>query len=231
MSHNISSSGSDVLPPVGSGNSSAVANAISIPPTISGSGGGSFILPCSVSPISLSLYAGSGSYSFKSHPVVEWASAYFLQVELASIRTSIYQTRGFSATTSSPAILPLYRYGLVPAGTVVTTNDATVCNIPRLVNYQLNMVGSSSTTQFGDGGLEFPPGVQLDFKPVQFRTNYISFLIARATILPTKTVEKKADDGSKTSKVVYAVDDINEVIQVVLDFTIRVSAPGFGIQP
>jgi hypothetical protein len=92
------------------------------------------------------------------------------------------------------------------------------------------MVGSSSTTQFGDGGLSFPPGLQLDFKPVQFRTNYVSFLIGRGTVLPTQAVTKE-ENGKKYKELEYDVDDISNVIEVVLDFTISCSAPGFGILP
>jgi len=225
----VSSVGSDVLPPVGSLDSSAVSS-ISIPPAVSGPGGSSFVLPCACPAVSLNLHSASGTYSFKSHPVVTWASSYFLNVELHSVRVSVNQSRGFSATTTSPAILPFYRYGLVPSGTVVKSNDRSICSIPRLVNYQLNMVGSSSTTQFGDGGLSFPPGLQLDFKPVQFRTNYVSFLIGRGTVLPTQTVTKE-ENGKKYKELEYDVDDISNVIEVVLDFTISCSAPGFGILP
>jgi hypothetical protein len=226
----LSSSGVDATVPLAPADNSTISS-ITIPPTVSGPGGSSFELPASSYLGHLSLLDRAAIYSFKDHDVIEWARRYFLSIELVSVKITLTQTRGFGSTSTSPAFLPNYRYGIVPAGLPYKNSigEQIVNRQPRLVSYAMNMFGSSSTTTFGSGGLPFPPGIQLDFKPVQFRSNYAEVFVGHNFDLPTEKVEAEGSTTAKPKyKTVYSVADIKELLHVQVDFVIRCSAPGFG---
>jgi len=222
----VSSSAVDVVIPVAVSDSHSLSS-ISIPPTVSGPGGSSFELPASSTAGSFALLDRSGIYRFTDHEVVDWAKRYFLSIEITECRITLTQLRGISTTSSAPAWLQNYKYGIVPDGTptVDSSGASLVHETPRLVHYSLNLYGSSSTTLYGPGGLPFPPGVQLDLKPVQFRTNYPVAFVGAITPIPTS---KKVDSSGKES-LVYDVANIKDVFQMQIDFKVRCSAPGFGV--
>jgi len=226
----LAASGTLAAPPVVGANESGTTQ-ISIPPTISSPGVSECELHCATSACYLSLYELSGDYDFRNHPNVEWGLKFFLSAVVTKVNVDVQQTRGFSATTTAPVYLPSYRIGIVPRGTSARngSNQSVVSNIPRLVNYSLKMHGSEMSATWGVGGLPFPPGIQLDLKPVEFRTNYASFFIARNSALPIAYDESQDAKGKTVRTPRYAIDDISNLVHVQMEFMVKFTMPGFGI--
>jgi hypothetical protein len=225
VSSAVSSEGTIVPTPVGESLSGSPTS-IAIPPAVSSGSGSSFILPASSdASLSVNQYLRDGSYKFRGHDVVTWASRYFLCVELHSVKITIAQCATFGVTTTDPFKLRQYRFGISPSDIATSSGGKSVVDkLPRLNHFSMTTVGSQAEVTYGPGGLSFPPGVQLDLKPVQFRANYPQVLVV--CLNPDDRPTQVGKDG-KTSYY-YTPEGTVDLLHVHVDFEIKVSMPGFG---
>jgi hypothetical protein len=158
-------------------------------------------------------------YDPRAHDLVHVDLARFASVVLRRVTVTVLQTRAFGATTtgSGTTTRPL-RLGLIPRtlATSVAQADGSVdeaatsallARIPWQRTALLNTtVGAAVTYVWGDGGMDFPPGIQLDLRAGELRFGYPRVLVA-SLVQTTGSL-----DGA--------------VVQV--DFACDVSGSGFG---
>jgi len=150
----------------------------------------------------------SDFFCIRSHPRVKTLLSLFSVVEVVTVRVFVWQRRVFSSSEKG-TMTHLIRFGVVPRA-VVTEVKST--NVAHYLPYMRTMatstnVGATAEAVFGDGGVPFPPGLQLDLRAVETRHNYPEVLLVNTN---------KNQDASF------------ELCQAQLDITVRCSGQNFG---
>lgn len=124
------------------------------------------------------------TYSIRQHPQAIAALALFSVVEIVSVKMYVHQIFVHDAGER----VGLVRFGVAPRGTTTTdpnTQNSVAHVIPRLQTMALSSsVPSVSEVTFGQGGVSFPPGLQLDLRAAETRHNYAQILLTNITIGP-----------------------------------------------
>lgn len=145
--------------------------------------------------------------SLRGHPRVKTLLSIFSVVEVVSVRMTVFQSTVLAASAEGTAT-HLVRFGIVPRSTALDFQSSGVVHyIPFLESMVTSTnVGSSARAVFGEGGVPFPPGLQLDLRAVETRHNYPEVLVANTFISKLK----------------------HNLVQAQVDFTVRCSGQNFG---
>lgn len=162
------------------------------------------IIECAAQSVALTANISALAYDFRSHPDVANALKTYTSIVLTRVSIVAWQTET-SAPASTAAYLPfIYRVGVTPRG-VVTDSISTMPHLQTFVSKPAEIAVAQFS--WGEGGLPFPPGIQLDLRSAEIVSNWPNFLLAQNNL--------KAD-STKT------------ILQCQLNFTVSASGVGFG---
>jgi len=137
----------------------------------------------------------------------------FSSVEVVRVKMYVFQ-RNVSAATEEGTYVPELRFGLVPRGTTHTIESGSkkvgvVDDIPHLESMVLH-TNTPATAQvvWGEGGIAFPPGLQLDLASTELRHRYLNVFLGN--VHPDK-------------------DDKRFIAAAQVDITYRCSGDNFGL--
>jgi hypothetical protein len=170
-----------------------------------------YAFPLAVGACPMHLGMHSACYSFRAHPRISEFLKIFSFVELRTVKATIYQTSLVSAAVShDSAYKPrVFRHGVAPRGLDGAPGGTNiVSDIPNLHTFITSAgMAASQTLVFGDGGMPFPPGVQVDLKAAEIRHSYAEYFVG--LVSPITTSDRA-------------------LIAVQLDFVVECSGMAFG---
>jgi len=106
----------------------------------------------------------------------------FSSVEVVRVKMYVFQ-RSVKAATELGTYVPELRFGLVPRGTPhsIKSGDkqvGVVDDIPHLESMVLSTnVPATAQVVWGQGGIPFPPGLQLDLASTELRHRYLNIFL------------------------------------------------------
>jgi len=155
-------------------------------------------------------------FSFRDNAIVQDCLKMFAFVELVEVKVFVGQLTVLAAKSGGTKLVET-RFGIVPRDTTyqistgagsTATVTGYVSRIPHLASIMSSTnVPTTASVRFGPGGTPFPPGLQLDLRPLETRFNWPVFFIGN--------VHVRADDP---------VDLWN----VQVEFTVECWGEGFG---
>lgn len=147
--------------------------------------------------------------SFRTHPQVVAFTRIYSSVVLSQVKVTVSQL--VLPTTSEDYDRIFLKFGVVPTGVAIrdpATRSSVVGYLPHLVQYATGFSGTDLTITWGEGGLPFPPGVQLDLAAAEVSAKYAAVLIGDPITIPRT--------------------DTTPIVGVTLDFSVKCSSLGFG---
>jgi len=95
----------------------------------------------------------------------------FHTVELHSLTVTVFQVRTAPAADDyEPRVLS---FGLAPRDTVtMAARSSVVGYIPHLADFVTSASGNEKTVTWGNGGIPFPPALQLDLSAAEVKSKY-----------------------------------------------------------
>lgn len=165
-------------------------------------------------------------YSFRAHPKLSILKNMFSKIELVSVRAFVYQAL-VPSQTDGAVVTRRVRFGLAPRGTALSAQDTNVVDyIPHLTDMVLLPNECASTTVvFGQGGIPFPPGMELDFRTIETRFNFAEFLLCQ----PRPDVRSPTASSASSTKGKDKSSDSDVILSAQLTFTIRCSGENYGV--
>jgi len=149
--------------------------------------------------------------SFSAHPRTQQAKGLFRVVALESVTITVRQFNMVDSTDGVPR--DFLRFGVVPRDTVFiepSSKSNCVSYIPHLVDFATSTVPTDLVVKFGNGGLPFPPGLQLDLKSAEITDKHPVVFIGN---IDTEPNQKKT----------------RRIASMKLDFVLHCSGEGFGL--
>ncbi len=118
-------------------------------------------------------------YTFRSHPRIKELLKIFSSVVLIKATVYVYQANVSAPEEGSATQVRTVRFGITPRGVTTSSGGTNVVGyIPNLTNLALFSASpASASVTFGQGGVPFPPGLQLDFRDLETRFNYAEFFL------------------------------------------------------
>jgi len=140
------------------------------------------------------------------HVTVANVRSLFHTVELVSVTVTVVQIDSEPAAASFTG--ENFSFGLVPRGTSVkASNGSAVGFIPHLELFRTSAMGTQRSVTWGEGGLPFPPALQLDLTSAEVKSRYPEVIVG-----PHK-LPGSADD---------------DVVSLRVEFVVKCSGSGFG---
>jgi len=182
--------------------------AMSVPAT-SSAPPATILIPCSSPAAELDLSTVGFVTSFRNHPQVVAASRLFSSVVLKSVSITIAQ---LTIPSSDEAYTRLFtKFGIIPRDTNFVdpaTKSSVVSYLPHLKSFATSLNPIDLTVTWGDGGIPFPPGLQLDLRATEMVNNYPVAFFGHTDL----NLDKQADS----------------IASMALDFSVECSVQGFG---
>jgi len=148
------------------------------------------------SPSFITFGTATQNYVFSDNADFEKFRKYFATCQLVSV----------SITVASSFILPensaarIFLFGLVPRSLDHLHSSgkySTLASVPDLAMFVLGSSSSEFTVTYGQGGLPFPPGLQLEFNCIETRFERPKVAIGLVN------VHKSSDDAMKELNAIY----------------------------
>jgi len=129
----------------------------------------------------------------RQHPRIAQLLSIYSSVVIVSVRAYVWQTSVFGGSSESAHRPSLIRFGITPRGLTLQAKDAKGTTqtltpfIPSLRCFATT-INQTATAEcsWGQGGVPFPPGLQLDLAAVEVRHHYPEFLLANAGAMTKK---------------------------------------------
>lgn len=127
-------------------------------------------------------------YSIREHPRVRTFLSVFSIVEIKSVKVFAYQSTVQAASSNGKAVWPV-RFGIVPRGIPLKSGDLNITGlIPHLSAFVCGTnIAATAECTWGEGGLPFPPGLQLDLRALETRHNYPEVLLCKFVLDAAQT--------------------------------------------
>jgi len=191
--------------------SGAEAQPATVDRGVSGAGAAGFAIPLAAA-FSFPNNQRGRRYAFRDNADVQYFLRYFAQVELIECTAVLFASKVFNLSSNGTSTRVI-RHGFAPRTVVThtTTSDGTVYGAgavtARLNTAVINPMFGQPHVIHGDSST-FPPGMQLDFRAVETRHPYVSYLVVNDVPAANETME----------------------FVVQLDFVVQVSGQNFGGQ-
>lgn len=118
----------------------------------------------------------------RAHSRVAILLSLFSVVEVTRVQMYVFQ-RSVKSADPDGTYVPELRFGLVPRGTPAAIKSGSkqvgvVDDIPHLMSMVLHTNCPATTTVvWGEGGIPFPPGLQLDLAATELRHRYLNVFL------------------------------------------------------
>jgi hypothetical protein len=111
------------------------------------------------------------SVNLVGHKMATRLLSIFHTVELHRLTITVFQVRTEPAAEDyEPKLLS---FGLAPRDTTtMAARSSVVGYIPHLADFVSSALGNEKTVTWGDGGLPFPPSLQLDLSAAEVKSKY-----------------------------------------------------------
>jgi len=141
------------------------------------------VISCASPGVQLGATAVSSVMSFRNHPRVIVANQLFSSVILSRVVLNVAQLEAPDASADYTRFF--FRFGVVPRGISAVdpaTRASVVAYMPHMHNFATNHSPVDASVTFGDGGLPFPPGIQLDLRAAEVVNNYAEAFIGFSSV-------------------------------------------------
>jgi len=162
---------------------------------------------CSAPVYNLIASVNALTVNFKGHPRTVQAMALFDSVVLSSVKITIRQI--MVPDSSDDYVRLFFRFGIVPRDTAFLdpASQASVLEyIPHLFDFATSSVPETMVVSFGENGVPFPPGLQLDLKAAEVRHKHPEALLGNCS----------TGTGA------------NPLVHMKLEWVLKCSGEGFG---
>jgi len=157
-------------------------------PSSSGSPEASLKIVCTGDRLRVSTNQAGGFISLRANINYVAAAQFFRSMVLTKITLRVTQLQ--VPSTKDAYDISFWRYGVVPRDLPTyrpDTGDTSIHQIPHLIPFNTTTSGASSETTWGEGGIPFPPSIQLELRALEFDDTYATAFIGNVDDKSTTT--------------------------------------------